>query len=148
MRKINNKGLNLIKDFEKLRLDCYNDGYGFKTIGWGHLVSKNEPWRIGDKITVVKADELLVKDLSKAVADVNRFVKVPLSQNQFDACVSLSFNLGSISAAKTLLARLNAKDYDGAGKAFGRYIFAAGQRSRGLVRRRKAEQMLFLSPDK
>lgn len=142
---IGTKGLDLIKGFEKLRLDVYNDGYGYLTVGWGHLVGKNEKLKLGDKITAARADELLKSDLSKAIADVKRFVKVPLTQNQFDACVSFAFNLGSFSEAPTLLSRINSKNFKSAAEAFGRYIYSSGEKSNGLIRRREAERKLFVS---
>ena len=142
--EIGKNGLDLIKSFEMLRLDCYNDGYGYLTIGWGHLVKRNEKWKKGDRITAAQADALLSADLAVAERDVDKFALVPLSQNQYDALCSLSFNLGSITESKTLLIRLHARDYPGVAEAFGRYIYSAGQKSNGLIRRRAAEKQLFL----
>lgn len=146
--KIGTKGLDLIKGFEKLVLKVYNDGYGFPTVGWGHLVKPEDHLKLGDTITVAQANDFLVKDLAIAEKEVNSKVRVPLNQNQFDALVSLIFNLGSFSKCPTLFAHLSQKDYAGTAEAFGRYVMSAGKKSNGLIRRRKEEKALFLSPVK
>ncbi|WP_312069487.1 lysozyme, partial [Acinetobacter sp.] len=78
-------------------------------------------------------------------ASVNNLVKVPLSQNQFDALVSLTYNIGSTAFKNsTLLKKLNAKDYAGAADQFLRWNKGGGKVLKGLVRRREAERALFL----
>lgn len=143
--KISKAGINLIHSFEELRLCCYDDGYGFPTIGWGHLVKKGEPWRLGDKITQADADALFLKDLAQFEEAVNRLVKAPLYQCQYDALVSLCFNLGEGNFSRSaLLEFVNNRKYAQAADSFKFYVKAAGKVSRGLVRRRRAEKALFL----
>ena len=77
---------------------------------------------------------------------VNSSVKVPINQNQFDALVSLAFNIGGPNfAGSTLVKKLNSGDPRGAADQFPRWKFADGKEMRGLVRRRAAERELFLS---
>jgi hypothetical protein len=77
---------------------------------------------------------------------VKKLVKVPLTQNQFDALTSLSYNLG-LSKAQSLLRALNKGDYDKAADCFALYNKAGGRVYRGLARRRSAEAALFRSAD-
>lgn len=137
---LSSNGAALIARFEGLRLEPYDDGVGVMTIGIGHVIKPGENlWR---KITEQEAYDLFVVDAARYVADVNRLVKVPLTQNQFDALVSLDFNLGP-GGWSGLLDLLNSGDYRGARDAFGRYVMAGGRRLAGLVRRRAAEADLF-----
>lgn len=136
-------GIDLIKNFEQLRLAAYRDAGGVPTIGYGS--TRNV--RMGMRINAALADARLRTDLGDAEATVNRLVTVPLSQPQFDALVSLTFNIGGGAFAKsTLLRRLNAGDYASAALEFGRWVKDGGRPLRGLVRRRAAEQALFTSP--
>lgn len=134
-------GLNIIKNFEGLRLKAYLCPAGVPTIGYGHTkgVSLQDP-----DITKERANELLAEDVAQFEAGVNDLVKVPLNQNQFDALVSFAFNLG-VGALKqsTLLKKLNSGDYTGASAHFGRWIFAGNKAMPGLRKRRAAERMLF-----
>ncbi len=87
----------------------------------------------------------LAQDLKKFESAVNTAVKVPINQNQFDALVSLTYNIG-IGAFKdsTLLKKLNVKDYKGAAEQFPRWNRGGGRVLNGLVKRRKIEMELFL----
>ncbi len=77
--------------------------------------------------------------------NVTKLVKVPLTQNQFDALVSFEYNIGySKLSASTLLRLLNSGDYKGASDQFGRWVYGGGKILPGLVRRRKAETQLFI----
>lgn len=137
-----NTGLSLIKDHEGLRLVAYKDPVGVLTIGYGHTSSVTP----GMFITVEQAHTLLLEDVQEAERCVNRNVKVPLYQSQFDALVSFVFNLGcGRFRSSTLLARLNQGNYLAAADQFPRWKFAAGRELPGLVRRRAVEQSLFLS---
>lgn len=97
--KTSKKGIELIKQFEGVRLTSYQDGGGVWTIGYGHtgkvdgeFISK------GMKITQEKADQLLKDDLTRFEKHVNSFnQKYKFTQNEFDALVSFAFNLGSIN---------------------------------------------------
>lgn len=138
---IGTSGLNLIKHFEGLKLHAYKYSADIWTIGYGHTadVSTN------DVITEAQAISLLYQDVAECERAVNQYVHVPLTQNQFDALVSFVFNLGVGNfRTSTLLKKLNAGDDDGAAHEFGRWIYACGKTLPGLVRRRKAERVLFL----
>jgi lysozyme len=140
--KTSPKGIALIKDFEGLRLGAYLCSAGVLTIGYGHTGGVKE----GDLITEQKAEQLLQDDLKKFENGVLRLVRVPLTQNQFDALVSFAFNLGVGNLGKsTLLKMLNDRDYKGAAGQFIRWNKAAGKELAGLTRRRLAESALFLS---
>lgn len=141
--KISQKGIDLIKSFEGLELKAYKDSVGVLTVGWGstgsHVIA-------GMTITKEQAEQLLKKDLERFEKGVSDLVKVKLNQNQFDALVSFSFNLGlSNLKSSTLLRKLNASDYSGASKEFERWNRASGKVLNGLTRRRIAERDLFLS---
>jgi lysozyme len=100
------------------------------------------------KITQAQADAWLREDLAKAAACVNANVKVPLTQNQFDALTDFCFNVGVGNfIASTLLRLLNAGNYAGAATQFDRWNLAAGRVLPGLVKRRLAERQLFMKPD-
>jgi lysozyme len=139
--KISKKGLDLIKEYEGLELKAYKDSVGVLTIGYGSTGSHVKP---GMTITAQEAEALLLKDVERFEEGVSAAVKVPLNQNQFDALVSFSFNLGLGSLQKsTLLRKLNAGDYAGAQAEFKRWNKAGGIVLRGLVRRRASEALLF-----
>lgn len=144
--KISNNGLNVIKEFEGLRLKAYDDGVGVWTIGYG-TIRYPSATRVkrGDTITEAQAEEYLRHDVSRFENAVNKLVKVKLNQNQFDALVSFTYNLGESSlASSTLLRKLNAGDFVGAAKEFLRWNRAGGKVMAGLTRRRKAEHDLFV----
>lgn len=137
------KGLSVIKQFESLRLATYKDSVGIPTIGWGHT---GPEVKMGQKITQEEAVRLLRADVARFEKAVGRVVRVVLNQNQFDALVSFSFNVGSKALEdSTLLKRLNAGDVQGAADQFPRWNKAGGEVLAGLTRRRAAERSLFLS---
>lgn len=139
--KIDINGLNLIKHFEGLWLRAYKCPANIWTIGYGHTTGVCPD----DVITEDQAISLLRKDIAESERAVNQYVHVPLTQNQFDALVSFVFNLGVGNfSTSTLLKKINAGDYDGAAREFGRWVNAGGKALPGLVRRRKAESALFL----
>lgn len=138
------EGIELIKGFEGLRLSKYQDIVGKWTIGYGHLILPSESFP--NPLTEKQAEDLLRKDLATSEAGVTRLVKVKLSQQQFDALVSFTFNLGVGNLqSSTLLKRLNAGDYSGAADELLRWNKAGGKEFAGLTRRRAAERKLFLS---
>jgi GH24 family phage-related lysozyme (muramidase) len=135
-------GVGLIKDFEALRTKAYLDAVNVPTIGYGHTKGV----KMGTTITAAKAEALLREDLSEFEAGVNDSVLVPLRQNEFDALVSFSFNVGTAALRKsTLMRKLNAGDYEGAAAEFARWNSAGGTVLAGLTRRRAAERELFLA---
>lgn len=142
---ISQKGINLIKKYEGLRLEAYKPVPTEKywTIGYGHYGSDVTK---GMVITESYAEKLLRKDLEKFENYVNKYVKVPLTQEMFDSLVSFSFNVGGGSLqSSTLLKKLNAGDYTGASEEFGKWTKAGGKTLQGLVKRRTEEKTLFLS---
>ena len=145
-RKTATRGIELIKEFEGLRLTAYKCPAGVWTIGYGHTgMVDGKLISSGMTITAAKATELLKKDLASFEAAVNGCVTVPITQNMFDALVSFSFNVGSGALRRSaLLRKLNAKDYKGAANEFPLWNKAGGKVLNGLVRRRKAEKELFL----
>lgn len=147
MRKINQAGLDLIKNFEKLCLAPYICPAGKPTIGYGSTYYEDgSPVSISDpRITESRAESLLIMHLETSVASIEKHVKVPLTDNQFAALCSFIYNIGIASFTKsTLLKKLNTKDYVGAAGEFERWNKAKGQILSGLTRRRQAEKALFL----
>lgn len=144
---ISQNGIDLIKQFEGKRLEAYLCPAGIPTIGYGHTGKVNgKPIVLGMKISEKKAEALLKKDLKSFEKGVSDCVKVPLSQGQFDALVSFSYNLGIGSLqTSTLLKLLNQKKYTEAADQFGRWVKAGNEVLDGLVKRREAEKKLFLS---
>lgn len=139
--EISKKGLDLIKKFEGCRLSAYQDSIGVWTIGYGHI----QGVRKGDVCTQDQADEWLANDVKTASSAVGRLVKVPLDQNEFDALVSFTFNLGQRNLQNsTLLSMLNSNDVEGAANQFIRWNKAGGKVVDGLTKRRQAEKDLFL----
>ncbi|CZX20467.1 glycoside hydrolase family protein [Enterobacter kobei] len=141
------KGIALIKQFEGCKLTAYQDSVGVWTIGYGWTQPVDgKPIRAGMTIKQETADRLLKTGLVSYESDVSRLVKVGLTQGQFDALVSFTYNLGSRSlSTSTLLRKLNAGDYAGAADEFLRWNKAGGKVLNGLTRRREAERALFLS---
>lgn len=141
------KGIALIKEFEGCKLTAYQDNVGVWTIGYGWTQPVDgKPIRAGMTIKQETAERLLKTGLISYESDVSRLVKVGLTQGQFDALVSFTYNLGARSlSTSTLLRKLNAGDYAGAADEFLRWNKAGGKVLNGLTRRREAERALFLS---
>lgn len=141
------KGIALIKQFEGCKLTAYQDSVGVWTIGYGWTQPVDgKSIRAGMTIKQKTAERLLKTGLVSYESDVSRLVKVDLTQGQFDALVSFTYNLGARSlSTSTLLRKLNASDYAGAADEFLRWNKAGGKVLNGLNRRREAECALFLS---
>ena len=144
---VSNKGVDLICEFEGKRLVAYDDGVGVWTIGFGTTKYPNGVRvKKGDTCTLEQAKEYMHHDLIEFEHTVNNSVKVPLNQNQFDALVSLAYNIGSNAfKSSTLVKKLNTGDYQGAADQFNVWVNAGGKRMQGLVNRRDREKLLFLS---
>jgi len=144
---VSNKGVDLICEFEGKRLVAYDDGVGVWTIGFGTIKYPNGVRvKKGDTCTLDQAKEYMRHDLIEFEHTVNSSVKVPLNQNQFDALVSLAYNIGSSAfKSSTLVKKLNAGDYKGAADQFNVWVNAGGKRMQGLANRRDKEKLLFLS---
>jgi lysozyme len=145
--KVNTAAINLIKQFEGLRLKAYLCPAKIWTIGYGHTAMAGPPApKSGMTITEAEASAILVQDVSKFAQGVAAMIKVPVTENQFGAVVSMAFNVGLGAMGKsTLMRKLNAKDYAGAANEFMKWTKASGKVLPGLVRRRQAERTLFLT---
>jgi lysozyme len=145
-RSISPRGLDFIKGFETFVPFVYDDRrapikgkyrewkgekpVGTLTIGYGHTDQAAHPLKIskGLRITEAKAREVLDVDLDECEAAVNRLVRVDLTQGQYDALVSFTFNCGTGALSKSsILRKLNAGDYDGARAALDLYVKCGGQ---------------------
>jgi lysozyme len=132
-------GLKLTEGFESCRLVAYPDVKGVITIGWGHT-----PAYVGQTCTQEQADAWLLADVQTAVSAVNRLVKTPLTQHEFDALVDFNFNCGVTAfAGSTMLKLLNQGNHAGAAAQFQAWDHAAGKVVAGLLRRRQAEEKEF-----
>jgi lysozyme len=143
---VSSVGIKLITSFEDLRLAAYDDGVGVWTIGYGTTVYPNGiRVKRGDSCTKVQAMSFFQHDLRRFEAAVNQAVKVVVNQNQFDALVSLTYNIGEQAFKdSTLLKKLNASDFMSSADQFPKWNRGGGKVLRGLVRRRAAERELFL----
>jgi GH24 family phage-related lysozyme (muramidase) len=138
-------GIAFIKRLEGFSAEVYKDSAGNATIGYGHLVRKGEDFSGG--ITEERAAQLLLQDVQTTVGAVNTKVTARVSQNQFDALVSFTFNVGAGSLGKsTLLDNINS------GKSVTKSNFTAWNRAGGkvvpgLTDRRTAEFYLYSKGD-
>ena len=139
-------GIDLIGNFEGLKLQAYHDSAGVCTIGYGTTVYPNGvPVQPNDQCSIEQARSFMHHDLARFEKAVSSSVKVPLTQNQFDALVSLTYNIGAGAFKNsTLLKLLNQGDYVGASHQFDVWIKARGQTLQGLVNRRAVEKAYFL----
>lgn len=137
-------GRALIEQREGRRLVAYDDATGPLTIGVGHTGRMSPPpVSVGMRITEAECDAMLAADLGPVEAAIHDAVKVPISQNEFDALASLGFNIGTGGLrGSTVIKRLNLGDIAGAAEAF-----MLWNRPASLVRRRRAERAQFLAPD-
>jgi GH24 family phage-related lysozyme (muramidase) len=144
---ISEQGLALIKQFEGCRLEAYQDVVGVWSIGYGWTQPVNgRGIHAGMRIDQVTADRLLLSGIGQYERGVEKLIRVPVSQAQFDALVSFAYNLGCRSLAdSTLLKKLNQQDYLGAAAEFPRWNKAGGVVLPGLTSRRLAEKKLFFS---
>jgi lysozyme len=158
--KLSPQGLDFIKGFESFVPYVYDDLVpsvkgkyrewdggpvkGTLTIGYGHTDAARHPLKIkqGLRITEAEARQILAVDISECEDDVERLVTKPLTQGQYDACVSFTFNCGA-GSFKNIAKRINAGNYAGARAAFDLYTKSKGKVLRGLQRRRDGEQVLW-----
>lgn len=139
--RISAEGLALIKSYESFRPEPYFDSGGMLTVGYGHLVRKHKPIA---RLTEAQAERVLAQDVRVAEAVVKREVDVKLTQTQFSALVSLVYNIGpSAFAESTMLKKLNKGNFKAASQEFGRWKFVDRKHSKGLARRRVAEEAMF-----
>lgn len=154
-RKTSQTGIDFIKQFEGKKLTAYKDIAGLWTIGYGHLIKPNEGHLIGATITEAQAEQLLRDDLKQFENGVNQTItQVKLTQNQFDALVSLAFNIGvsafrNSSLARNINAKLPAADIRARWIVWNKArVNGVLQQVRGLTRRREAEIEMYFGTKK
>jgi lysozyme len=142
--RVSSAGLALVASFEGLRLAPYQDVAGVWTIGYGHTL--NVVPKTHKLASAAAAKVLLRTDLTIYASAVRRLVRAPLTQRQFDALVSLAYNIGVGNFERsTLRKQLNAEHYARAANQFLAWNRAGGKVQPGLVRRRQAERAMFLA---
>ena len=144
MRHVTEAGLDLIRRFEGFSPTIYICPAGYPTIGYGHVVLAHEQDQFATGITPAQATELLRKDVRIAERAVLRLISVPLTDGQFDALVSFTFNLGAGALQRsTLRLKVNRGEHDGVPAELMKWVWAAGKTLPGLVRRRRLESILY-----
>jgi lysozyme len=140
--KTSPNGIDFIRHEEGCRLTAYQDQVGVWTIGVGHT---GREVKQGLVITQSDADTILRRDLTHFEECVDRAIHVPqITQGQFDAMVSLTFNIGAAGfESSTLVKKLNAGDIVGAGCEFVRWHKASGKPLEALLLRRAREMWVF-----
>ena len=139
---ISNVGINLIKSYEKLRLKKYLDSGGNWTVGWGHKIRQGEKL---DEITEEQAEKIFMEDIKELENNINKLIKVNLSQLMYDAIGSLVFNIGIGNfKTSTILKLLNEGRFLQASKEFTRWVYCNKVILEGLIRRRTEELILYL----
>ena len=145
--KTGKPGLEIIKHFEGFSSDPYLCPADVATIGYGATYGFDHKRITMDHrpISLEEGEALLAQELGSVERSVRRLVRVALTQNQFDALVSFTFNLGSGRLqSSTLRSKLNRGDYEGASLEMPKWRKAGGRVLAGLVKRRFSEQKLFL----
>ena len=142
------KATKIIKKFEGLSLKPYYCSSNVKTIGWGHVITKND--KIGASITNERAEELLKQDIANAASCLFRnSLGISLNYNQKAALISFIFNLGGSAFQRSVLRqKLLRGEYTEAAKEFSRWVFVGSKKLKGLEKRRLAEKELFETPIK
>lgn len=145
-RKINQTGLDHIKQWEGLQLTAYLDAAGIWTIGYGHTASAGEPEPAeGMTITEIEAEALLRRDIEQYEEAVSAAVNVELTDNQFASLVSLTYNIGIDAFLRsTLLRKLNDGYLESVPIELMKWVYANGCHLRGLANRRAAEAGLWV----
>lgn len=145
-REINQKTLDSLKNREEWKNCTYDDGYGYLTIGYGHKIKSGDLYKIGSCLTTDQGLELLKNDLFEATSCVENYIKVPLSDNEFGALVSWTFNVGCPQAKNSTLVKvLNEGNKAGVCDQFRRWDKSNRTISAGLIKRREEECDLFTS---
>ena len=145
---VSKEGIALIKRYEGYKTTPYRCPAGLYTVGYGHVIGNGlqlpDEWN--RTFSLGEIDELLRTDLARFEQGVLRYCPVYLTQSQFDALVSFSFNLGlGVLQRSTLRQKINRGDADAA-KVILKYNMAGGRILKGLIRRRQAEYRLFTAP--
>jgi len=145
--KASNAAIDIIKRFEGCRYNPYRDAGGLWTVGYGHLIGdgKSLPSILDKRFTQAEVDGLLLQDIARIERGVDMCITVPVTQNQFDACVCWAFNLGVESFKKYVAPCINGGDDPKEVVAeMVKFHFVGHTSLDGLVERREAEKELFL----
>ena len=149
MRHINEHGIEIVKNFEGISLKPYLCPANVWTVGYGATVSRPTGGPIDPDMEAISEDEaetLLIRDLENSEGWVSRLIKTALTENQFSALTSFTFNVGcSALMPSTLRMKLNRGEFQNAADEFPKWKFANKRILAGLVRRRAAEKALFLA---
>jgi lysozyme len=143
-----NKGIPIIKQFEGLKLNAYLCPAGLPTIGYGSTFYENgTKVKLGEKITMERADKLLTNTVSQFEKQVDTVVTSVINANQLGALTSFAFNVGMGNFRKsTLLRKVNANPNDPTIRTeFMKWVRANGKVLNGLTRRRQAEADLYFT---
>lgn len=141
--KLNQAGIDLIKQFEGCKLTVYPDVGGLPTVGYGHMDRK---LNIGDKITQDQADKYLASDLGACAKALQKLITVDLTDNQFSAIVAFAYNVGIGAFDRSTMHKLlNAGGINSVSCEFEKWDKVNGVEVQGLKNRRLAEKKLFLS---
>jgi lysozyme len=140
--KMSSRGRKLLIEREGCILQSYKDSVGVWTIGVGHTAAAGSPIPVpGMRITSEDAESILTKDLVLYERAIDNALKVPVAQNEYDALVSICFNVGPKFGQSTCIKRLNAGDREGAADAI---LF--WNKPAEIMGRRKSEQKQFKTP--
>jgi lysozyme len=144
MRNITPDAIELIKEFERFSPIPYICPAGLATIGYGHVIKKGENFM--EAINEQTAIELLHQDLKLACYSVLKNIRVRVSDNQFGALVSFTFNVGGGALQRsTLRQKINSGEHELVPNEFMRWVWAGGRKLRGLIRRRQREIQMYKS---
>jgi len=137
------QGIALIKRFEGFSATPYICPAGKNTIGYGHVIGAGEDF--SGPVSEEDAEKLLQDDVKVPEQAVNRLVTAQLNQNQFDALVSLIYNIGAAAFQNSTLLRLINTENPAASEQFDRWVYAGGQKLDGLIARRGGGKSVVFS---
>lgn len=144
MRHVSKDGIDLICRFEGFSPVIYICPAGYPTIGYGHLITEANKEQFLDGVDEDEALDLLRQDVAVAERAVLRLIAVPLTQRQFDALVSFTFNLGAGALQRSTLRRkVNREEHDEVPAELMKWVWANGKKLRGLIRRRTVESKYY-----
>ena len=145
--KISKQGIDLLKHFESYKMKAYTCPAGVWTIGWGFTRVNGVKIKEGDIMPLKEADKELTKQLRTYENVVRKAIMIKkINQNQYNALVSLCYNIGGSSFRRSDIVQLvNSRNFIGACRIFNLWSKAANKRSKGLLRRRISERNLFCS---
>jgi len=137
-------GLGMLKMFEVFKAEPYNDGRGFMTVGYGHLIKPGEVFSA--PLTEQQAEDLLAKDVLAHEQDMMRLVSAPLVDHEHDALSSFVFNAGAGNFQTSTLRRMlnSGSPRSEIAEQFPKWVYSGGKFTYGLARRRLVEAARFL----